>query len=116
MISQVMKNLSLSVVIPAYNEEKNIGACLTRIFSVIKKIPGVTGWEIIVVDDGSRDATGAVAKSFLAKIPHLKVVENRPNRGYGGSLKAGFAAASQNFITFGTGRNPIFFSQDTRAL
>ncbi|KKU55450.1 MAG: Glycosyl transferase family 39 [Candidatus Amesbacteria bacterium GW2011_GWA2_47_11] len=116
MISQVMKNLSLSVVIPAYNEEKNIGACLTRIFSVIKKIPGVTGWEIIVVDDGSRDATGAVAKSFLAKIPHLKVVENRPNRGYGGSLKAGFAAASKDFIAFVPADNQFDFAQITRFL
>jgi glycosyltransferase involved in cell wall biosynthesis len=105
---------SLSVVIPAYNEEENVAICLKNVSDVLKKIK--IDSEIILVNDGSKDKTGEIAKSFIGKIPHLKVVENRPNRGYGGSLQAGFAASAKEFIVFVPADNQFDFSEVTKFL
>ena len=99
----------VSVVIPAYNEQDNVAKCLTQVYAVIKKLK--LDAEIILVNDGSKDKTEQIAKSFLSKVPILKIVTNRPNRGYGGSLKAGFNAASKNLIAFFPADNQFDFSQ-----
>ncbi|MEK7090879.1 MAG: glycosyltransferase [Patescibacteria group bacterium] len=99
----------VSVVIPSYNEQDNVAKCLTHVYEVVKKLK--LDAEIILVDDGSKDRTGAIAKSFLSKIPILKIVTNRPNRGYGGSLKAGFAAASKKFIVMTHADNQFNISE-----
>ena len=100
---------SLSVVIPAYNEQDNISYCLTSVSSVVKKFK--LDAEIIVVNDGSTDKTGEIAKKFIKTIPNLKIVTNRPNKGYGGSLKAGFAASSKEFIVMFHADNQFDFNQ-----
>ncbi|HST22688.1 MAG TPA: glycosyltransferase family 2 protein [Blastocatellia bacterium] len=89
---------SLSVVIPAYNEEANIKSSLDEVSAVAQAL-GIEH-EIILVNDGSTDRTGEVARALTDRIPNLRVVEHYPNRGYGGALKAGFAAASKELITF----------------
>lgn len=99
---------SLSVVIPAYNEEKNISTCINSVYSVLKKTS--LDWEIIVVNDGSKDKTREVAESFYKRIKNLKVVTNNHNRGYGGSLKAGFSASTKEFITFFPADNQFDFN------
>lgn len=101
---------SLSVVIPAYNEEKNIATCITNVHTVLRDMQDLD-WEIIIVNDGSKDQTGTIAKSFLKKIPNLKVVDNRPNRGYGGSLKRGFQAAKKDFIVMAHADNQFDFAE-----
>lgn len=102
--------MGVSVVIPAYNEERNLPACLKKVYSVLQDHPELD-WEIIVVNDGSADKTGTIARAASKKIPHLQVVENRPNRGYGGSLKAGFAAATREFIVMTHADNQLDFSE-----
>jgi len=72
----------VSVVIPAYNEQDNVAKCLTSVSSVIKKLK--LDAEVIVVDDGSTDQTGEIARKFIKKIPNLKIVTNHPNRGFSG--------------------------------
>jgi len=109
-----MEKMGLSVVIPAYNEEANIASCLEKVDKVLKNLK--LDSEIIVVNDGSKDKTGAIAKSFIKKIKHLRVVENNPNRGYGGSLKAGFAAATKEFIAFTPADNQFDFSEVTKLI
>ncbi len=99
----------LSVVIPAYNEEANVASCLQQAYSVLKALD--LDWEIIFVNDGSHDRTGHIAKLLTRKIPHLYVVENKPNKGYGGSLRTGFAAATKEFIAFVPADNQFDFSQ-----
>lgn len=89
---------SLSIVIPAYNEEANIKSSLDEVSAVAQAL-GIEH-EIILVNDGSTDRTGEVARALTDRIPNLRVVEHYPNRGYGGALKAGFAAASKELITF----------------
>lgn len=100
---------SLSVVIPAYNEEKNTARCLERVSAVLNK--STYDWEIIFVNDGSSDKTGDIAKSYLAKIKNLHVVDNRPNRGYGGSLRSGFDRATKEFIAWVPADNQFDFTQ-----
>ncbi len=100
---------SLSFVIPAFNEEPNVAEALRRASAVMQTLN--LDYEIILVNDGSRDRTGEIAKSMVGKIPNLRVVENNPNRGYGGALKAGFYAASKDWIAFGPSDNQFDFHQ-----
>ncbi|MBN2112190.1 glycosyltransferase family 2 protein [Candidatus Woesearchaeota archaeon] len=91
-----MAKLSLSVVIPAYNEEKRIGKTLRRITSYLDKRKD--DYEIIVVDDCSKDNTVKVAR-FL-KNKRLKVLKNKCNLGKGGAVKNGMLAAKKKYVLF----------------
>jgi glycosyltransferase involved in cell wall biosynthesis len=92
-------NQRISVVIPAYNEAESIGPLLDR----VRALPGADGWEIIVVDDGSRDDTAQVAESHGAR-----VVRHRYNLGNGASVKSGGNAATGDVLVFldGDGQHP----------
>lgn len=87
---------SVSMVLPAYNEEANIARAVERADAAL----AATGLdcELIVVNDGSRDRTGAILRELAARFPRLRIVEHFPNRGYGGALRAGFAAATREWI------------------
>jgi glycosyltransferase involved in cell wall biosynthesis len=90
---------SLSIILPAYNEEANIAAAVEEVSRVAQALG--RDYEIILVNDGSRDRTGEIARAKLAtSIPNFRLVEHFPNRGYGGALKAGFAAATKDLIAF----------------
>ena len=82
--------IELSVVIPALNEEKNVGKIIASISSEIAG--SVNGCEIIIVDGGSKDATREVAQKNGA------IVIVQKERGYGGALIAGFAGAKGDYI------------------
>jgi glycosyltransferase involved in cell wall biosynthesis len=101
--------VSLSFVIPAYNEEPNVAEALRRVSAVCEGLK--LDYEIILVNDGSRDRTGEIAREMIGTIPHLRVVENNPNRGYGGALKAGFYAAVKDWIAFAPSDNQFDFNQ-----
>jgi glycosyltransferase involved in cell wall biosynthesis len=89
----------LSIVMPAYNEEPNVVAAVTEVSRVAQTLH--LDYEIILVNDGSRDRTGEVARlELVPRIANFRLVEHHPNRGYGGALKAGFAAATQDLIAF----------------
>jgi glycosyltransferase involved in cell wall biosynthesis len=90
---------SLSIVLPAYNEEANVATAVEEVSRIAQALG--QDYEIILVNDGSRDRTGDIARTELAPcIPNFRVVEHAPNRGYGGALKAGFAAATKDLIAF----------------
>lgn len=88
----------VSVVLPAYNEEAVIADTITRCVEVLTII--APDYEIIVVDDGSRDRTGSIADALAAVNPRIRVVHNQLNRGYGGALIAGFDAAVKSLLFF----------------
>ncbi|MBV6451606.1 MAG: Undecaprenyl-phosphate 4-deoxy-4-formamido-L-arabinose transferase [Anaerolineales bacterium] len=88
----------LSVVIPAYNEEDGITEIAERVLAVkpaLKKA-GVKQLELLVVDDGSRDRTAAVA----SKIKGVTLIRHPQNKGYGAALKTGFSQAKGELIGF----------------
>lgn len=89
---------SLSVVLPAYNEAENIEE-MTR--AVMKTVTPLTeDYEIIVVDDGSRDGTGEVVQGLNAEHPQICLVQHDVNQGYGAALYSGFKAATKDLIFF----------------
>lgn len=105
---------SLSIVIPAYNEEKNLSQAVEKVSAVAQRL-GME-YEIILVNDGSKDRTGEIARELTSRIPHSRLVEHYPNRGYGGALKAGFAAATKDLIAFIPADNQFDFGEIDRLL
>jgi glycosyltransferase involved in cell wall biosynthesis len=88
----------LSIVIPSYNEELRLPATLESVAAYLKA-SGRTA-EVLVVDDGSKDRTAAVAESFRDRIPSLRVVSNGVNRGKGFSVKHGTQKARGHIVLF----------------
>lgn len=88
----------ISVVLPAHNEEAVLAETLEKCMATLSEI--APDYEIIVVDDGSSDRTGAIAEEYAATNPHIRVVHNRPQRGYGGALIAGFNAMTRPLAFF----------------
>jgi glycosyltransferase involved in cell wall biosynthesis len=89
---------SLSIVIPAFNEELRLPASLERIAAYLKN--GNRETEVLVVDDGSRDRTAALAESFRDRIPGLRVIANGSNRGKGYSVRHGMQEARMDLVLF----------------
>lgn len=89
---------TLSVVIPAYNEEAGIAAIACRVLAVNEQLApvGVQHLELLVVDDGSRDRTAQIA----ASIPGVRLIQHPANMGYGAALKTGFSQATGELIGF----------------
>lgn len=91
-----MKNLALSVVVPAYNEESTIVEAMTRIINVLRT-QQIT-FEIIVVSDGSTDST--VEKLNTARLTGVRVIEKDINIGKGAALRSGTEHASGKYLAF----------------
>ena len=93
-----MTELELSFVVPAYNEEDYIEEMLGSIDDVIagKNIP----YEILVVNDGSKDDTLAKARKYAGKNGHVKVVSYSKNVGKGFAVRTGFLKAAGNVVVF----------------
>jgi dolichyl-phosphate beta-glucosyltransferase len=88
----------LSVIIPSYNEQQRLPATLSSIAAYIRSSKRKI--EVIVVDDGSRDNTVAVAEKFRNEIPSLRVVSNDKNRGKGYSVRHGMQVARGEIVLF----------------
>jgi len=84
---------SLTIVIPAYNEEKSLAKYLPSVIAFCKQ----KGYKLIVVNDGSKDGTTKVLAGFSSE-PVLKVIHNKLNTGYGGAIKKGVRAADTDFV------------------
>lgn len=87
--------MKLSVIIPVYNEEKTIGEIIRRVDRV--KIKGVEK-EIIVVDDGSADASASEIKVQSAKIKDIIVINHKKNLGKGAAVVSGIKKASGDYV------------------
>ncbi len=102
----------LSVFFPAYNEEKNIKSTIEKAKKVLVNLDIV--WEILVIDDGSKDRTGEVADGFSRFDEKIRVVHHNPNRGYGGALKSGFENAKYEWVAFTDSDGQFDFSEITK--
>ena len=87
---------SITVVVPAYNEEVSLEGVVKRCLDFL---PEIEGGEVVIVDDGSTDATGQIADR-LAQQPHVQAIHHPSNMGIGASVRDGLRLASQEFLTF----------------
>ena len=103
---------SLSLFFPCHNEVDNIGGLVER---ALQLMPDVADeFEIIIVDDGSVDGTGPLADSIAAQHPQVHAVHHEKNRGYGGALQSGFAAARHEYIFFTDGDGQFDLGEITK--
>jgi dolichyl-phosphate beta-glucosyltransferase len=89
---------ALSMVVPAFNEQDRLGPTLEAILGWGRA--SGRAFELVVVDDGSRDRTVEVARGFAARAPELRVLELGVNRGKGAAVRAGILAARGERILF----------------
>jgi len=92
---------SLSMFFPAYNDAGTIASLVIQAVDVASRL--TDDFEVIVVNDGSRDATGSIADELARQYPQVRVVHHPQNRGYGGALRTGFATATKELIAYTDG-------------
>ena len=95
------KPLSLTIFFPCYNEEANVERVTRSAVEVARQV--ADDWEVIIVNDGSRDRTEEIADALAAEIPQVRAVHNHPNLGYGGALQRGFREATKEWIFYTDG-------------
>jgi dolichyl-phosphate beta-glucosyltransferase len=88
----------LSVVIPAYNEQERLKRFVPGIVEFLQSKRWT--FEIVVVNDGSRDDTAQVARELATRFPMLRLIDLNPNRGKGGAVKAGMLDARAQYVLF----------------
>ena len=89
---------ALSFFFPAHNEAENIEAFVAEALEVLPRL--ADEFEVIAVDDGSRDATPEIADRLAAADPRVRVVHHEVNKGYGAALRSGFRAAQHELVCF----------------
>jgi glycosyltransferase involved in cell wall biosynthesis len=102
----------LSVFFPAYNEEGNIEKTVRDAKKILQKI--AKRWEIIVVNDGSKDKTGEIAKKLEKEDKKIKAISHKVNKGYGEALKTGFYNAKYEWIATTDADGQFDFSEITK--
>jgi glycosyltransferase involved in cell wall biosynthesis len=88
--------ISISAVIPAYNEERIIASTVEAAVAALADL--ADDFEVIVVNDGSSDATPRIVEELAECEPTVRLVSHSVNRGYGATLATGFAAATRDYI------------------
>jgi glycosyltransferase involved in cell wall biosynthesis len=101
----------LSVFFPAYNEENSIVDVVKQAKKVLQEIVG--NWEILIINDGSKDKTLEVAKKLAKTDKRIKVIHHTINRGYGAAFKSGFYNAKYDWIAFTDADGQFDFSEIT---
>lgn len=99
----------LSVFFPCYNEEKNIALTVKKAVKVLEKT--AKKWEIIIINDGSKDNTGKIALQIKQQYSNIKIITHNPNRGYGGAFKSGLYGAKYQWIAFTDSDGQFDFSE-----
>jgi glycosyltransferase involved in cell wall biosynthesis len=91
----------LSVFFPAYNDSGTIASLVITALQSARRL--TPDFEVIVVNDGSADATAEIAEELARTYPEVKVVHHQGNRGYGAALRSGFAAATRELVFYTDG-------------
>jgi glycosyltransferase involved in cell wall biosynthesis len=102
----------LSVFFPTYNEEGNVEKLVKNTKKVLEKV--ARKWEMIIVNDGSKDRTKEVAERLAKKDKRIRVVNHKVNQGYGGALKTGYENAKFEWVAFVDSDNQFDFSEITK--
>ncbi|HET8647144.1 MAG TPA: glycosyltransferase family 2 protein [Vicinamibacteria bacterium] len=105
---------AISVVIPMFNEEAYVRRAVEAARAALEPLGGE--WEIVLVDDASTDATGALAQALAGEDARVRVLHNPRNRTLGGTLRAGLAAARGQVVLYTDADLPADLQQLPRAL
>lgn len=103
------KALSLTVFFPCYNEESNVERTTLAALKMCRRV--ARDFEVIIVNDGSRDRTGEIADRLAGEHAQVRAVHNHPNLGYGGALQRGFREATKEFIFYTDGDGQFDFEE-----
>lgn len=96
-----MKPSGLSVFFPAFNDAATIASLVIAAVQTASRL--TPDFEVLVINDGSTDATAPVADELARLYPQVRVVHHEHNRGYGGALRSGFGAATKELIFYTDG-------------
>jgi glycosyltransferase involved in cell wall biosynthesis len=100
-VSAASRLPGISVFLPSHNEEANVERVVRGFLAELPKV--ASDYEVIVVNDGSSDHTGAIASALGTQDSHVKVVNHEKNRGYGGAVISGIRAAKQPYVVLADG-------------
>ncbi len=89
---------SISLVLPAYNEAENIEAMVAEATPALESV--TDDFEIVVVDDGSKDETAAVTRRVMETNPHVRLIQHEVNQGFGAAVFTGFVNAEKDWIFY----------------
>ena len=95
------RTVGLSIFFPAYNDAATIASLVVTAIATARQL--TSDYEVIVVDDGSSDATREILKELTPVYPELRVVHHSKNRGYGAALRTGFTEATKPLIFYTDG-------------
>lgn len=93
-----MKQKSISVFLPAYNEEENIKSCVLSVRKYLNQ--RFKDYEILVISDGSTDNTDKIVRELSQRDQHIKLISRKKKLGYGAALRSGFAHCSKELIFY----------------
>ena len=106
--------VSISVVMPAYNEKDNIEEAVSSALKVLKDVSD--DYEIIIVDDGSIDGTNQILDTIAKQIPALRVIHHDKNYKFGRTVRDGIAAARKDLVFLTDSDNPIDMDDMKKAI
>jgi glycosyltransferase involved in cell wall biosynthesis len=96
-----LEKISLTAFFPAYNDEHTIEDIVRTVAVEMRKV--TDDFEVLVVDDGSKDHTGAILDRLAAELPFLRVIHHHKNMGYGAALITGFKNSKKDLIFYTDG-------------
>jgi glycosyltransferase involved in cell wall biosynthesis len=105
---------SVSIVFPMYNEEDYILRAVRAAREILAEV--TSDYEIVIVDDASKDRTPAIADELASADPRVKVVHNERNRRLGGTLRAGYAVATKDLVLYTDADLPFDLQELGRAV
>ena len=108
------KPLSLTIFFPCYNEEANLERVTLAALDVAAEV--ADDYEVIIVNDGSRDRTAEIADRLASEHETVRAVHNNPNLGYGGALQRGFREAAKDWVFYTDGDGQFDFKELPRLL
>ncbi len=88
----------ISLFFPAYNEAENVGGTIEQSLKLLEPLD--CEYEVIIVDDGSKDGTAEIVKKYAAQNPQVRLIRHEKNLGYGGALQTGFKSCKYGLIFF----------------
>jgi glycosyltransferase involved in cell wall biosynthesis len=96
----IQKPVSLSIFFPAFNEDENIIPSIEKAIEVAEHSPFIDDYEIIVVNDGSKDGTKKIVTDYTETHSQVRLITHAHNRGYGAALITGLQSAEKEYVFF----------------